>query len=63
MMIAWYFATALAFSYDEVFPYIRDGRLGKWVNNKTIQKAVESRRISEEQKAELKRYKRTGKLD
>ena len=63
MMIAWYFATALAFRYDEVFPYIRDGRLGKWVNNKTIQKAVESRRISEEQKAELKRYKRTGKLD
>ncbi|HPE38290.1 MAG TPA: DNA alkylation repair protein [Bacillota bacterium] len=54
MMIAWYFATALAKHYDEILPYIRDRKLDIWTHNKTIQKAVESYRISAEQKDELR---------
>ena len=50
MMVAWYFATALAKQYDTALPYLRDQRLDRWTHNKTIQKAVESRRISPEQK-------------
>ena len=53
MMIAWYFATALAKQYDAVMPYIKDRRLSPWVHNKTIQKAVESYRISDEKKESL----------
>ena len=58
MMIAWYFATALAKQYETVFPYIRDQRLDVWTHNKTIQKAVESYRITEEQKSLLRTLKR-----
>lgn len=54
MMLAWYFATALAKQWDAVLPYIRSGRLGAWVHNKAIQKAVESLRITQEQKELLK---------
>lgn len=54
MMIAWYFATALAKQYDNIIPYLTERRLPVWVHNKTIQKAVESYRISEEQKKLLK---------
>lgn len=58
MMIAWYFATALAKHYDDVLPYITDGRLSLWVHNKTIQKAVESYRINLETKKFLKELRR-----
>lgn len=54
MMIAWYFATALAKNYDEIIPYIENNRLEKWTHNKTIQKAIESYRITDEQKAYLR---------
>ncbi len=54
MMIAWYFATALAKQYDSVLPYLLNNRLDVWVHNKTIQKATESFRITEEQKKYLK---------
>ena len=54
MMIAWYFATALAKQYDAVLPFIEDHRLDPWTHNKTIRKAVESFRITPEQKAYLK---------
>ena len=54
MMIAWYFATALAKQYDAVLPYIRDRRLDDWNHQKTIQKAVESYRIPDERKVLLK---------
>ena len=54
MMVAWYFATALAKQYDEVLPYIENGKLQRWTHNKTIQKAIESYRIRPEQKAYLK---------
>lgn len=62
MMIAWYLATALAKQWDAAIPYLREHRLSSWVHKKTIQKAVESYRITEEQKRYLKslRYKITG---
>ena len=58
MMIAWYFATALAKQYDAALKVLLDGRLDRWTHNKTIQKAVESRRITDEQKAYLRSLKR-----
>ena len=57
MMIAWYFATALAKQYDAVLPFIEGRRLDPWTHNKTIQKAVESYRISDEQKEYLRSLK------
>lgn len=58
MVVAWYFATALAKQYDAVIPYIEEQRLEKWIHNKTIQKAVESYRISVSQKEYLKTLKK-----
>ena len=54
MVVAWYFATALAKQYEAVLPYLLEHRLDAWTHNKTIQKAVESYRITPEQKAFLK---------
>ena len=57
MMIAWYFATALAKQYDDIIPYIENHRLDDWTHKKAISKAVESYRITDEQKAYLKTLK------
>ncbi len=57
MMIAWYMATALAKQWDAVIPYIEEHRMSDWVHRKTIQKAVESYRITDEQKRYLKGYR------
>ena len=57
MVVAWYFATALAKQYEAVVPYLKEYRLEPWVHNKTIQKAVESYRITPEQKEYLKTLK------
>ena len=54
MMVAWYFATALAKQYDAALPYLVNRRLDRWTHNKTIQKAVESYRITPEQKTYLR---------
>lgn len=58
MMIAWYFATGLAKQYEAVLPWLEGKRLDPWTQNKAIQKAVESYRITPEQKAYLKTLKR-----
>ena len=58
MMIAWYFATALAKQWDAAIEILLQNRLDVWTHNKTIQKAVESRRITDEQKAYLRTLKR-----
>lgn len=58
MMIAWYFATALAKQYEAALPFIENVRLAPWTHNKAIQKAVESLRITPEQKAYLKSLKK-----
>ena len=57
MMIAWYYATALAKQYDSTVPFIEEKHLSTWVHNKTIQKAIESYRITDEQKAYLRTLK------
>ena len=58
MMTAWYFATALAKQYEAALPFIEKHKLDKWTHNKSIQKAVESYRITPEQKEYLKTLKR-----
>lgn len=54
MMIAWYMATALAKQWDAIIPYVEEHRFSDWVHRKTIQKAVESYRITDEQKGYLR---------
>ena len=54
MMIAWYFATALAKQYDAAVPYLEERRLDRWCHNKTIRKAVESFRVTPERKEYLR---------
>ena len=57
MMKAWYFATALAKQYDSALKILQSNRLDQWTHNKTIQKAIESYRISEEKKEVLRELK------
>ena len=57
MMTAWFFATALAKQYEAALPYIEDRRLDAWTHNKAIQKSIESRRITDGQKAYLRSLK------
>ena len=63
MMRAWYFATALAKQYDAVLPYIEERKLDPWTHNKAIQKAIESYRITPEQKAYLRTLKVKGRKE
>lgn len=57
MMIAWYFATAIAKQYKDTLPYIKNCKLLPWTHNKTIQKAIESFRVSDKNKDSLKKLK------
>ena len=57
MMRAWYFATALAKQYDAIIPYVEKKLLDDWTHNKTIQKSIESYRITDEQKQYLRSLK------
>ena len=57
MMTAWLFADALVKQWDTAVTYLQEKRLDKWTNNKTIQKARESFRITDEQKEYLKTLK------
>lgn len=57
MMRAWYFATALAKQYENILPFIEEKKLDVWTHNKTIQKAIESYRITPEQKMYLRTLK------
>ena len=58
MMRAWYFATALAKQYKKTLPYIENNMLDTWTHNKTIQKSIESLRISDKQKEYLRTLKK-----
>lgn len=58
MMVAWYFATALTKRYDDTLPWIEKGKLPRWNHNKAIQKAIESRVVTDEQKAYLRTLRR-----
>ena len=57
MMIAWFFATALAKQYEKTIPFIEEKRLSIWVHNKTIQKALESYRVDKDRKSYLRKLK------
>ena len=57
MMVAWYFATALAKQYDASVVFIEERRLEPWTHKKAIQKAVESFRVSDEHKEYLKTFR------
>lgn len=57
MARAWYFATALAKKYDQVLPFLEEQKMDVWTHNKTIQKAIESYRITPEQKEYLRTLK------
>ena len=57
MMVAWYFATALAKQYDATIKYIENKKLDPWIHQKTIQKAIESFRVSDEHKEYLRSLK------
>lgn len=58
MMVAWFFATALAKQYEAALPYLTEHRLPLWTHNKTVQKACESYRVTAEHKAVLKGLRR-----
>lgn len=58
MMVAWYFATALAKRYDHTISFFEHRKLPTWTHNKAVQKAVESHRVSEERKRYLNSLKR-----
>ena len=57
MMLAWFFATALAKQWEATIPYLENKRLARWTHNKTIQKARESYRMTAAEKEYLKRLK------
>lgn len=57
MMTAWLFAEALAKQWDATILFIEGKRLDRWTHNKAIQKAIESYRITEEQKVYLRSLK------
>lgn len=57
MMIAWFYATALAKQWSDTIPYIENNVLNKWTHNKTISKSCESYRITKEQKEYLKKLR------
>lgn len=57
MMVAWYFATSLAMQWECTLPWLEEKRLPKWVHNKTVQKAIESHRISIFRKEMLKKLR------
>jgi len=60
MMVAWYFATALAFQYDKAVTYIENNALEEWERKKSIQKAVESYRVTDEHKEYLKSLRKNN---
>lgn len=57
VMVAWYFATALAKQYQDALPYMKKGRMEEWTRRKAIQKALESRRVSPEHKEYLRNFR------
>ena len=57
MMKSWYFATALGKQPDFALKVIEERKLDQWTHNKTIQKAIESYRVSEELKLILRNLK------
>ncbi len=55
MMVAWFFATALTFHYEQTLPYLEKGVLDEWTRRKTVSKVCDSYRVDKERKNELRR--------
>lgn len=62
MMIAWYFATALAKQYESAVRYLEKNKLDIWTHNKAIQKAVESFRVTDTHKEYLRTLRRPSHI-
>lgn len=60
MAAAWYFSMALVRQYESTLPYLTECKLDKWVHNKSIQKAIESRQLDKASKEYLRTLKRRG---
>lgn len=58
MMVAWFFATALAKQWEATLPYLENRQLDPWTHRKTIQKAIESYRIPPERKDYLRKLRK-----
>ena len=57
MAIAWFYSFALIKQYDSTIKFFEESILDKWIHNKSIQKAIESYRISEDRKEYLRSLK------
>lgn len=60
MAIAWYYSFALIKQYDRTIGLFEAKKLAPWIQNKSIQKAIESYRIAPETKAYLRTLKSKG---
>lgn len=59
MAIAWYMSYAVIKRYDIAIKIIEEGSMDKFVHNKSIQKSIESFRVSDERKAYLKTLRKS----
>lgn len=58
MAVAWAISICVIKFYDKTIKYLKTSHIDKFTYNKALQKAIESYRISEEQKAELRKMKK-----
>lgn len=57
MVKAWYLSMALVYNYEKTIKYFEEKKIDKWVHNKALQKAIESRQIDINVKEYLKKLK------
>ncbi len=57
MVKAWYLSMALVYNYEKTIKYFEDKKIDKWVHNKALQKAIESRQIDIKVKEYLRKLK------
>ena len=58
MAVAWAISICLIKFYDKTLQYLKQAKIDKFTYNKALQKAIESYRISDEQKIELRKMKK-----
>ena len=57
MVKAWYLSMALVYNYEKTIKYFEEKKIDKWVHNKALQKAIESRQIDINVKEYLRKLK------
>jgi hypothetical protein len=60
MGVAWYMSFALVKQWDDAIRLIESGKLSKFTQNKSIQKSIESYRLTQQQKDYLRTLKKQG---